>query len=409
MKQGTAINRIVMLAIGLALLFYFGGAAWHAFHDPYPTTRAYAYGADDTVEATGWLCRTEEVITGSGGVVRVLPGEGEKVAAGATVARLYADREGVERSEQLEALRTEIAQMEAALEAAGSPAQNEGAQAGTVDALVALRVAVAGGDFTRLERHTADFKGAVYQQALRYGSAGDLNAALASARQQAQELEAQAAHDTGRVRVAHSGIFSGQADGYEEVLTPESLAALTPSALDALSPRAVGGDVIGKLVTDSKWYFICPLTEGDASRLVEGSAITARFSRDWSGEVKMTVERIGATENGRRTVTLSSNRFLSQVTLLRRQTVELIFSTMSGIRVPTGAVRVEEGQSVVYVQVGVLAERKPVRILAQGEDYYLVEPVVEEAASQAQERKALRAGDPVIIANQEIWDGKVVE
>lgn len=409
MKQGTAINRIVMLAIGVALLLYFGGAAWRAFHDPYPTARAYAYGVDDTVETTGWLCRTEEVITGSGGVVRVLPGEGEKVAAGATVARLYTDRESVERSEQLETLRTEIAQMEAALEAAGSPNQTESTLAGTVNSLVTLRAAVASGDFTRLESDVADFKGAVYQQALRYGSTGDLNTALASARQQAQELEAQTAYAVGRVSVSRSGIFSGQADGYEGVLTPEALLALTPSALDSLSAQTVASDAIGKLVTDSKWYFICPLRESDASRLVEGGTITARFSRDWSGEVEMTVERIGATENGRRAVTLSSSRFLSQVTLLRRQTVELIFSTLSGIRVPTEAVRVEEGQSVVYVQVGVLAERKPVRILAQGEDYYLVEPVVEEAATQNQERKALRSGDLVIIANQEIWDGKVVE
>lgn len=407
MKQGTAINRIVMLAIGLALLLYFGGAAWRAFQDPYPTARAYAYGVDDTVEATGWLCRTEAVITGSGGVVRVLPGEGDKVAAGATVARLYADRESVERSERLESLREEIGQMEAAMEAAGSPNQTE-ILTGTVDALVELRAAVAGGDFTRLESQTAEFKGAVYQQALRYGSAGDLETALASVRQQAQELEAQSGQDTGRVTVGQSGVFSGQADGYEGVLTPGALADLTPSALDGLSAQPIPGDAIGKLITDSKWYFICPMSQSSADRLVEGSAITARFSRDWSGEVEMTVERVGPAENGRRAVTLSSNRYLSQVTLLRRQTVELVFSTRSGIRVPTQAVRVEEGQSVVYVQVGVLAERKPVNVLAQGEDYYLVEPVVEEA-TQTQERKALRSGDPVIIANQEIWDGKVVE
>lgn len=165
-----------------------------------------------------------------------------------------------------------------------------------------------------------------------------------------------------------------------------------------------------KLITDTTWYFICPLSEADASRLLEGGTVTARFSRDWSGEVKMTVERISAPENGRVAVTLSSTRFLSNTTLLRRQTVDLIFSSQSGIRVPTAAVRMDEaGVTGVYVQVGAKAEFKPVSVLAQGEDYYLVKPVLAVDAPEKEEKKALRPGDPVIVASQEIWDGKVVD
>lgn len=122
----------------------------------------------------------------------------------------------------------------------------------------------------------------------------------------------------------------------------------------------------------------------------------------------MGVERIGAPENGRAAVVLSSTRFLSQVTLLRRQTVDLVFSSRSGIRVPARAVRMEDGVTGVYVQVGVKAEFKPVEVLEQGEDYYLVQPRREENASAAQQKKALRAGDQVIVASREIWDGKIV-
>lgn len=107
-------------------------------------------------------------------------------------------------------------------------------------------------------------------------------------------------------------------------------------------------------------------------------------------------------------VILSSHRFLSDVTLLRRQTVELVFEARQGLRVPTAAVRMEEGQSVVYVQVGVKAEKKPVSVLAQGEDFYLVEPVLGQDAETKEEKMALRAGDAVIVASEEIWDGKIV-
>ena len=98
MKQGTLLNKIVMTLFLLAILAYFAGAAWKGLRDPYPTVQAYAYSVDDTLEATGYLVRQEQVLSGSGGIVRLLPAEGEKVAAGTTVALLYADEAALERS-----------------------------------------------------------------------------------------------------------------------------------------------------------------------------------------------------------------------------------------------------------------------------------------------------------------------
>ena len=137
----------------------------------------------------------------------------------------------------------------------------------------------------------------------------------------------------------------------------------------------------------------------------------------------MTVERISTPEDGRVAVILSSRRFLSDTTLLRRQTVELVFNSKTGIRVPTEAVRVEtelqtdpetgEEKEVsitcVYVEVGVVAERKPVTVLAQGEDYYIVEPLIRPDARDTEVKKVLRPGDQVVIAGEKIWDGMILE
>lgn len=407
MKQGTALNRIVMLLFLAAILLYFGGAAWRSFRAPYPTAQAFAYRVDDTVEATGSLVRQERVITGDGGIVRLLPSEGEKVAVGSTLAMLYADQSSVERSDRLEALEREADQMEKTM-AAGSDRGDQTAQ-GVEDALVKLRASVAAGDFTRLEDHSLAFKSAIYQQSQRSGAAVDLDLALAALRQEMDGLRAQTAQSTGRVAAPESGVFSGLVDGFETVLTPAALEGLTPSALAELERApAPAGAALCKLITGSKWYFACSLKEADASRLYEGGTVTARFSRDWSGDVEMKVEHLSAPENGKVAVTLSSTKYLSEVTLLRRQTVDLVFSSREGVRVPTAAVRVEDGATGVYVLVGVKAEFKPVTVLAQGEDYYLVEPKLPENAEAKQKKKALRPGDAVIVASQEIWDGKVV-
>jgi len=407
-QQGTLVNRVVMILFFAAILIYFAGAAYRGLREPYPTYPAVAYELDDTVEATGYLAREETVLTGGQGIVRLLPGEGEKVRVGATVALLYADQTSMERSERLESLQAEADQIAGAL-AQGSQAGQEEAGSGAADTLVALRASLADGDLTRLESQSLAFKSAIYRQAQRYGDSDALQAALDNARAEISTLQAQTAQSTGAVTVSESGVFSGEVDGYETILTPGVLETLTPSAIDALEGQALSTSGVGKLITDSTWYFVCPLREETAKRLVEGKTVTIRFSRDWSGEVDMTVERIGAPENGRVAVLLSSRKFLSDTTLLRRQTVELVFARRTGLRVPTQAVRVEEGQSVVYVLVGIQAERKPVNILAQGEDYYLVEPRLEEDATEKQKKKAIRAGDMVIVATQEIWDGMLIQ
>lgn len=424
MKQGTLLNKIVMTLFLAAILLYFAGAAWKGLRDPYPTVQAYAYSVDDTLETTGYLVRQEQVLAGSGGIVRLLPAEGEKVPAGATVALLYADEEALERSQRLETLEAEAAQLSSAISAAGETGQGETSRRVT-SAMIELHTAVEEGDFTRLESQVSAFKSAVYQQAQRYGDAGDLAAALSATQAEIAALRSQTAQSTGRVTVTSSGIFSGQVDGYESILTPDSLERMTPSDIDALEGQAlpVGENQLCRLITNATWYFICPMGETEAKRLTEGGTVTVRFSRDWSGDVEMTVRRIGTPENGRVAVLLSSHRFLSNTTLLRRQTVELVFHSKTGIRVPTEAVRVEtelqtdpetkEEKEVsitcVYVEVGVVAERKPVTVLAQGEDYYIVEPLVPLDGGEKEAKKALRPGDEVVIAGEKIWDGMILE
>lgn len=424
MKQGTLLNKIVMTLFLAAILLYFAGAAWKGLRDPYPTVQAYAYSVDDTLETTGYLVRQEQVLAGSGGIVRLLPAEGEKVPAGATVALLYADEEALERSQRLETLEAEAAQLSSAISAAGETGQGETSRRVT-SAMIELHTAVEEGDFTRLESQVGTFKSAVYQQAQRYGNGDDLAAALTAAQNEINTLRALTPQEGVRVTVPQSGIFSGQVDGYETVLVPEITEGVTPSLLDSLESRAVEEDssALGKLITNSQWYFIFSLGEEQAKRLTVGRAVPVRFSRDWSGTVDMTVERISLPENGRVAVVLSTRKFLSETTLLRRQTVELIFDSQMGIRVPLGAVRVEEQTETdkesgetrtvqvtgVYVQVGAFAEFKPVTVLAQGEDYYMVRPLLPENADTVQQKLALRAGDSVIIASEEIWDGKVIE
>ncbi len=130
----------------------------------------------------------------------------------------------------------------------------------------------------------------------------------------------------------------------------------------------------------------------------------------------MRVEQVGQAEGDSALVVFSSDRYLSQTTLLRQQTAELIFEQLLRPAHPQGGPahgHPEPNRSRrpartsrttwlgVYTLVGGRAEFKPVEILTEGADYYVVSPATEE-------RAVLRAGDEVIVRATGLYDGKLL-
>ena len=69
-------------------------------------------------------------------------------------------------------------------------------------------------------------------------------------------------------------------DGYEALLTPRRPGDPDPlhagqARRESVKPES---NTVGKLITSSRWYFVCVLPEDQAKRLVEGWAVDVRFS-----------------------------------------------------------------------------------------------------------------------------------
>lgn len=165
-----------------------------------------------------------------------------------------------------------------------------------------------------------------------------------------------------------------------------------------------------------------PMEEADAPYV--GQAVTVRFQSGFSQEIPMETVSVSRAENGRCLVVLETDRYLSETTLLRDQSGEMILDTVEGIRVPKTALRLEErtveteeGETKTYMQSGVYcllgryARFKPVEILLEEQDYYLVRATPEVLGYTTQTKISLytlRHGDTVILSGNDLSDGKVV-
>lgn len=429
MKQETFMTRLTMLLLFLGLVAYFGIYTYNSLSDPFSSVLCYTRRVDEAVEVTGYVIREELVLPEQNGVVDILPEEGEKVAAGETVATIYKDASALDQKLEIRQLELELEQLEYSLRQDSGNGDVARLDQDIITAMVDLRADTATGDLSRLEENAMQLKSMVFHRNYTYNnnaeSVESITAMIKTVSSELQKLKKQTASAAKNVRATASGVYSGQVDGYETVLTVEGLANMTVSDLEGAAPLPVNEDgQAGKLITSSKWYFAAPLSQEEAKELKAGDKIALRFSREDVGEIPAKVERVSEPENGRVLVVLSSDRQLSEVTLLRRQTAELILESTTGIRVPKSAIRVEEKtstdeetgeevitqQTVVYAVVGMQAERKPVVILAEEEDHFLVEPLpVENAQNTTALKKSLRSGDEVIVTAKDLYDGKVVK
>ena len=105
MKNSSLISKILMAAVTLGILTYFGVQIYHYANDPMVTTMAYTYQVENTVEISGSMVRQEQVLEGDGGgLMQLRRSEGERVSSGGAVATVYADQASLDRQNEIETL-----------------------------------------------------------------------------------------------------------------------------------------------------------------------------------------------------------------------------------------------------------------------------------------------------------------
>ena len=421
MKQGKPLITLVMVIFAAVLCIYFGAYVFDTFNDPYTTTFTYEYTHWESAQANGVLVRQEQVLQAEAGIVELQCSEGEKLGVGQTAAYVYRDAQAQQDSARLEALEGEIAVLESALTmGAGvdSAAQMDEQVLGTV---VALRAAAARQDFAEMDELVRDVKSHVIQRGVTYGegvTVADLKSRLSQLRSDYKSQSSAFSGTYSRVKARTSGTFSALVDGLEDVLTPKTAMELTPSALDAILNAGAGHlDAVGKLITSNRWYFAANLPEEVAAGLKKGSSAQLRFSGDFRQDVTMRVDSLSAPEEGQGCVVFSTDRYLGRTTLLRFQSAELVFNSYAGLRIPKQALHMEKytttdeqtGQTTehqmlgVYVLLAGRAEFKQVKVVAESQDFYVVNGVDAAAAD------TLRAGDEVIVRAVGLYDGKLMD
>ena len=206
------------------------------------------------------------------------------------------------------------------------------------------------------------------------------------------------------------GVFSSRVDGYEEALDISKLDNITPDYLSSIKPDNVTagetvttGETVCKVINNYEWYFSGIISEKEARDFEVGKRINIRFYDLSDSIVSGTVSAISRPVGGSVAVTVHSTKYVDSIYNTSKVSAELFIESADGIKVPSTALRVIDGQQGVYVVRLGVARFAPVDLIYNNKEWAVIEPVTNKGYDIE-----LKIYDEVIVNTRGIEEGEVV-
>ncbi len=402
MKQGKIYTKVILWLFLGAVVCYFGYYIFSAVYAPLTTATAIEYEAGSGSYTTGYVVREEQVVLSHYDITTLLVAEGERVSMGQSLATGYRSTDAQDRQGQIQELEHQLEQLQYAYAYSADAADQAVLDSEIQLQLEDMNQYVARRDMNSAVDRSASLKGLILRRTSSDADNAAMSQRIADLKQQLEDLRAASSADTRTVAADRSGFFSGTVDGFESVLTVDALRKLTLAQLQSLEPEEVPETAIGKIIPSSTWYYVTSVPASLLQDVRKGDAVPVTFASVSNDNLTMTVERLGDEENGQQLLVLSCDRYMQDMTLLREQSADVVFSSYSGLRVPKDAIRVTDDQRTgVYILEGSAAVWKYVTLLHDNGESYVVE--LDKSSTDN-----LWPGDEIIVGGRDLYNGKVV-
>lgn len=347
-----SICRVLLIA---GLLLYVLYHLTNGFSAEMKTETVRLYTEELFLDSEGVIVRSEiPVRSDGGGVVSYRFASGERVSKGARLAMVYSGSQNAETVARVAEIDKTIDLLESA-DINGETQISDGIAAGREisDRLSTFSDLISRGDYeSASEESVSMLKAFVRRESIISDSGDDVAATLASLKAERESLASTLSGTSNSVYASAAGYFYDNADGAEGVFDYSSVTSLTPSEY---SERVGGvlasvGDAIGKIVTQAKWYFVCPVTKDESIGLTVGKKYEISFGMS-DMCISMTLD--AKNEEGSDVLLIFSSIAMPEDFDYKRvQKVSIMRDTVSGYRVPSSALRIVDGTVGVYIRSG---------------------------------------------------------
>lgn len=402
-KQGSIYLKVVFGVLGITL------ALMLVLQQVVPTAKrtkteaAVYYEVGDGISTSGFVVRSEQLVSSPSSLFVLSRNEGEWVGTGQTLATTYRDTASQSKQAEIDSISRELDRLQYAYDYCNTNSDGATLEKDIQSQITALSVSLAKHDVPSVGTNADNLKTYILR---RYTGADDSAALwdrITALKQQLDTLTVSSGHSASELGAPTGGYFSSSMDGYEEQLKPEMLDGCTLRDFDRISKLtpSVPSGALCKLITSNTWYYLTVAETSAMEGYKVGRHLDVRFSYDIDEALSMEISYLGPDEGGKCILVLKCNTYVSSTTMQRQQSAQIIFKSYAGLRVPKDALYFRNGNPGVYVLEGARAAWKSVELIRDNGDTYLVK-------LDKSDTDNLWPGDEIIITDEDIEPGKVV-
>jgi len=390
------------------------------------TEIAVKYDYSESISAKATIVRDETLINNvTDGVEYYMVNDGDKVAVGSVVAKVFADETDALFYNKVQEIDAKIA----VLESLNTPYDNVSTDS-AVDAQIYLNIksllgAVNEGNFKDRDLASQSLVYSVNQRQRIVGTVSSFNSEIQSLQQEKAKYSEAGSSYIADVKSPKAGYFVANVDGFENVYDYDKVTELTVEDLSKeYIPQNISDSSVGKIVSGLDWYIVCKLSADDALSLSHSESYPEIIFSSASEEpVPVDIVALNqATKQSDAVAVFKCNYMNSTLSGLRNENIQIIINNFEGVRISKDAlhddyIQVIDGEGEptgetarvqgVYILHGNELMFREVSVIYAGSDFVIVDINPESAILKS--GKTIIINDQVVIEGDDLYDGKIIK
>lgn len=389
--ESTTFTKILRNIVLVLFMIVFVSIAYNFRNKESSTETALMANATSSASVEGVFIRTEEVLTYSGGgIINYKVPDGGRLGSGSVIAEVYQTDDQILANREIAKLTSDLD----VLDKIQNPGTLESAQPSELSSDIeeTYRNILYSRDMCDYETIASEkenllVKLSTYQLVTNEevdfaGRVGEINTELT-------QLRSTTIAPTEILTSDRSAYFVSYCDGYESVLTKDSIGSITIDQIRGITDsRDESADIVGKLVDGYEWY-LAGIFDNTKKNYSAGDRVTLQFESSPESFTATVVDIRDEGDPAESIIIVSCRQFNYDLVQHRCAEVEIIQGSYTGIKVPREAIRfkameetvVDEDTGIentvtknfkgVYIQEGEQVEFRKIDVIYEGSDYVL--------------------------------------
>lgn len=320
---------------------------------------------------SGYIIRNEEVIEEKNKKTIIkIKEEGQRVAKGGSVFRYYSDKEGE--------LESKIAELDGKIQAVLENEENllpndkkllESQIENELDKVNEQN------EISKLSEYKKTISSYITKKAKIIGENSPSGSYLKGLIEERTSYEEKLKQESEYITAPSAGMVSYKIDGLEKVLTTDNLNTFNKQFLQDLDLKVgkaiASSDVTAKIVNNYNNYIVFNSNSQEAKNAKVNDKVNIKVQNDEAIVAK--IQNIIEEDDGSRTIAISVEKNIEELLSYRRISLDIIWWSASGYRVPNSAIKEIDNVTYVVRNRNGYLNKMAVKVLKKGEDYSIVD------------------------------------